>query len=156
MGRFGKYIILTSSILAFIANSCTKTKIGTYTMIVEGTKYEVQKNAYCCDTTGTYSLTKYYTETEVKITRVGNSTVEIGDNIWEKDGKSINHTTIYDSNSQPSHPLGGGTRYTETYNGDIISDKLITGDYLFTQFSFAYGSKTYSTTINATFTIKKN
>jgi len=156
LGRYNKYIILIALVIGFIANSCTKTKIGTYTLIIEGTKYEVQRNAYCCDTTGVYSLTKYYTETEVKITHVGNSTIEIGGNIWEKNGKTISLVTNYDSNNITGHPLGGGDRYTETYNGSIISDILITGEYVYKGFAFAYASKTYSTTIQAKFTIKKN
>lgn len=150
--HFYPFIIL----LAIHFNGCTKTKIGNYTLVIEGAVYSVTRNAYCCDTAGTYKLENYYFENDVKVTQVSNSTIEIEDEIWKKDGASINYDNSYDSNNQSGHPLGGGYRYTESYTGKILSDKLIVGDYKKEDFSYVSFSKTYKSTIHAKFTIKKN
>jgi hypothetical protein len=150
---------LNISIILFIAllqNSCTKTKVGDYTLTIDGTEYIIQRKAYCCDTTGTYTIEPYHYENKVKVTNVNNSTIEIDGAIWKKDGKKISMESSYDSNNSASHALGGGNRSTDGYQGTILSNTLISGDYHLEGFSYASNSFTWSYKITATFTIRKN
>jgi hypothetical protein len=146
-------VVLIVSVLTI---ACTKTKTGNYKLIFEGTKYTVEKNAQCCDTTGIYSLTDYYAESLVKVVHVGNSTIEVNGQIWKKDAKSILYDYSYDSRANPGTALGGGYNYKESYEGAIESNKLIRGDYFRDEFSYAINNKTYKTIIRAKFTLKKD
>jgi hypothetical protein len=138
-----------------VVSGCTKTKLGTYILTMKGSIYTVERKAYCCDTTGTYTLEYFTDEREVKITRVGNSTIEIDGNIWQKDGKSVSFTSSYDSNSQPGHALGGSYNFSQNYSGRMVTNKVIEGTFNGEQFSVTVNSTASRTWTNATFTIIK-
>jgi hypothetical protein len=135
--------------------SCTKTKVGYYTLVIDGTLNQT-RHTFSPDTSITYKTENYHVEKTVKVNYSGNTTIEVDGVIWEKDGTKISDTIIYDSWKQPSHALGGGSSYTEIYNGKIISNKIIEGNYRRYDFYFTAFSFTEQNNINATFTLKKN
>lgn len=136
-------------------NSCTKTRLGEYLLILDGTASSVQRNAFCCDTTGIYSVQPYHEEREIKITHMGKYTVEIDGNIWEKDGQSVSFESSYEIGNTPGAPKGGVFQSWEKYAGTIKSKKLMQGEFSKTDFSVVVGSRTSSTLIQGNFIIKK-
>lgn len=156
MKKLSCYSLLVNILVVFLLNSCTKTKLGKYTLTIDGTIYTIERNSYCCDTTGIYSVKNYHSEREIKITQVSNTIIEIDGNIWKKNGKFLTNEYVYDTNNQISHPLGASYSYNENYNGIIQSNKLINGEYHKQDFSVVYTGKKQESTIQGTFSIIKN
>lgn len=156
MKCLSKHIVLLIASACFLANSCTKTKLGTYTLTIDGISYSVERNAFCCDTTGIYSQENYHAERDVKITHVGNSTVEMSGDIWTKKGDSLIFKSGYDSRNDPTSGLGGWWAWNQSYRGIMLSNKVIKGNYSNTYSFVNGGSKLGKSLIQATFTLKRN
>ena len=124
-------------------------------MILDGTATRVERNAYCCDTTGIYSSWAYHEEMEIEITYVGKSTIEIDGNIWEKNGKSLSFETASQYGGTFGAPKGGSSSSTEKYNGTMVSNQLIQGEFRRTDFSVVYSSRSKHTVTQGNFVIKK-
>jgi hypothetical protein len=151
-----KHKILLIIFSLFVSARCTKTKIGDYKLIIDGTIYTREGISLPTVQTSTNTTLPYHTERDVKITDVSNSLIVINGDFWEKSGKTINFKTMFDSNSYPSHALGSQNTYTSNYYGNLISNHLIEGDYYYESHFYAWISGNYSSsTVTAKFTITK-
>lgn len=124
-------------------------------MVLDGTFYFISRNLSGTDTTGTYGRHAYSEQIPVNLSHVGNSYIEVNSAIWEKDGKKISFVSniIY----PPDYPGGGSTLiYNRTYNGTIISNTLIEGDFYIEELNYFTNPKPSVSVKSGRFTIKKN
>lgn len=135
----------------FVFIGCTKTKIGDYKMIIDGTittsssNHDFNSNV----TTSTITTLPYYLEKDIVISQVGNSSIQIDGQIWIKDGRSLSY-----KDSSTYQTPGSSSSNKKNYNGQLISISFIEGDYFYSD-NFGSNGHVSSSKITAIFTINK-
>lgn len=147
------YLIFLFFLSITLLFSCKKPKLGEYILTVEGEEYFSNTTFNNTSNPVTYTTTAgtkpYLRANTLHLNYSGNSVLEFDGQAWAKDGNRLTNNSLYSSSS-----LGGGSKSNSQYLGDIISKTLIIGNYTST-YSAVSGYSSYSSTITASFKIKK-